>query len=962
MAAVPQSFYCLWQDNNIRETLFSMLPKEDLASVRTANTACCNLLTKRLFLRTHVTFTPNTFTRPSRVHSLSRIGHNIEHLTFYFPHTEATFLPPLIHPESGHEITFLYTPHTSMGSVLTRPKYANSQLGDILTAQYPPLFHSATNVPSFIHAMCHMPNMRHLTIKTPGQDPTERYRRDIVDYALISLRVSLERSTLSKLNKLSLTAVHPSSFLYLRPLFALGCRPSAAKRWRQIRKLHISVESWDFYGPNPGMDHLKLIDDFVRNFSCSLEKVTFAWLGRKGPCPIALGGDPLFAPPKSSKKLFNEVTSPMSPLPPRPAREQMRFPRLKFMQVRNATMNAPQISTLVAAHRDTVREFDFDNVALTSGSWDEALAPLTEKSVQRSSRGSYLGGLTGRSEVWARSDANLLSAGSFNSGSFRSISEEELPTPSAAVEAASRDLFDEELEKNLFGIMGGPYDDEQEKEKRDKILNWAAQTPIPDASHSQAPSPAPVTPTPDNGKFVFDEEDAGEETEREERYNRYEFPCTPPPPSSRYPPTEDFPLTHDYPPLPTSSNPSPLRSAGATTAAAEALEDDMASEIAAAREASESFSTKVKKRKVKKRRRRKPRADGLGYESGYETEKTEQSSRSAATTSSSKNRKRKESHKKERLSEEKGEEINSSGKQKLSRSRSHRKHKRISSIPDVPEIPADLIPEVLDDAHVVSPSTISPHVSEVLPPLPLLVRSNTMLSSRSNNSQHSQNSQKSKRSFRSFKSLRSLRSRPSISEEETFSGPPTPTIPEMVISDPVMATSEDDPSILLLQPTVYDPKGIPTAGSGAEAATMEGAHEITAVQRNLEQEEKHRLMAEDEGLRKNALSKAKAMVMAKLSREFPVKEERSSKGERTQGGATGAARKRLMDYTFGHGGGQQNGGGGYGAVYGSGNGNGDISRTLPTRNWWGGKSVMSVASECRTLDSQSAVVPLIISR
>ncbi len=206
-----------------------------------------------------------------------------------------------------------------MASVLARPKYANSELGEILTQQYPPLFHAASNVPSFINAMKHMPNIRHLTIKTPGQDPKERYRRDIVDYALISLRISLERAPLTKLTKLSLSGIHPSALNYLRHVPGFGASPSASRRWRQIRKLYIALESWDFYGPSPGLDHLKILDDYVRGFSQHLEKFTFAWLGRKGPCPLALSGDPLFAPARNTRKLFHEVTGPMSPLPARPS-------------------------------------------------------------------------------------------------------------------------------------------------------------------------------------------------------------------------------------------------------------------------------------------------------------------------------------------------------------------------------------------------------------------------------------------------------------------------------------------------------------------------------------------------------------------------------------------------------------------------------------------------------------------
>ncbi|KAI1308580.1 hypothetical protein F5Y03DRAFT_383387 [Xylaria venustula] len=430
MATGPHLFYCLWQDSRIRDALFEALSNEDIGSVRLANSACCNLVTKRLFLRTHLTFTASSFTRLAKVQALSRIGHYIEHLTFYFPHSNATFLPPLIHPESGREISFLYTPHTSMGSVLERPKFANEGLGEILTSQYPPLFHAASNVPSFINAMKHLVNIRHLTIKTPGQDPKERYRRDIVDYALISLRVALERAPMKKLNKLSLS-VHPSAFLYLRSVQGFGCSPSAGRRWKQIRKMHINVDSWDFYGPSSGLDNLKIIQDFLYNYSTSLEKLAFTWHGRKGPCPIALAADPLFAPPRNSLKLFRELTSPMSPLPPAPPRKPVVFRKLRYLAVRNTTMNAAQVADIVTSHQHCVREFDFENSVLVGdGTWDDALAPL----MSSNSYGGY----------WTRhSMATVTEITCFRSDRPQDVYE---PEPSAAVEAVARQLYNIDFE------------------------------------------------------------------------------------------------------------------------------------------------------------------------------------------------------------------------------------------------------------------------------------------------------------------------------------------------------------------------------------------------------------------------------------------------------------------------------------------------------------------------------------
>ncbi|KAI0853225.1 hypothetical protein F5Y00DRAFT_271665 [Daldinia vernicosa] len=468
MATGPQAFYCLWQKEAIREKLFQLLSKEDICNVRLSSSACCNLVTKRLFLRTHLTFTSSTFTRQSRIEALSRVGQHIEHLTFYFPHSEATFLPPLVHPDTGREISFLYKPHTSMASVLERPKFANSGLGEILTQQYPPLFHAASNVPSFINAMKHLPNMRHLTIKTPGQDPKERYRRDIVDYALISLRISLERAPMRKLTKLSLSSVHPSAFIYLRHVIGFGCLPSAARRWKQIQKLNISVEAWDFYGPSPGLDHLKMIDDYIRDFSTSLEKLTFNWLGRKGPCPLSLAADPLFAPPRGSQKLFNEVTSPMSPLPPAPSRKPIVFRKLRFMAIRNATMNSSQVAELIAAHRHSVREFDFENVVLINdGSWDDALAPLLNK--------------PSRSSRWTRqSMATITENAGPPSPELSDNFIDDLSGDSPAVSAASQKLLDVDLN-------GG--EDEEEDESAEQNDEFDLPSDLEAARQASLSSP-----------------------------------------------------------------------------------------------------------------------------------------------------------------------------------------------------------------------------------------------------------------------------------------------------------------------------------------------------------------------------------------------------------------------------------------------------------------------------------------
>ncbi|KAI9055760.1 hypothetical protein LZ554_000701 [Drepanopeziza brunnea f. sp. 'monogermtubi'] len=404
MATANPDFLALWRNEAVQTGLISHLDTSTLCALRLVSSECSDLTTAPLFARTRLTFTPSSLTRPSRLQALSRVGRYIQHLTFSMSHTPATFLSPLVNPSTGREVNFLYTPHTSGASFCQRPKYGSPELGDLLTQQYPPIFHAATNVPAFVKAMTYMPNLRHLTISCPDQDPVQRYRRDAVDYALISLRIAIERAPVERLEKLSLKNIHPSGLVYLRHMPGFGCTPSAGRRWKQIKKLSITMDAWDFYGARPGRDHLKILDDYIRAFSANLEKVSFGWSGQRGPCPLTLFTDPLFAPPRTTK-LFAEVTSPMSPLPAAPLRPAITFPKLKYMQIRNASMSTEQVSNFVLGHRHTVREFDFENVILINcGEWEDALSPLARASSSDEWLSHHSGSETGSSTCFQNHD------------------------------------------------------------------------------------------------------------------------------------------------------------------------------------------------------------------------------------------------------------------------------------------------------------------------------------------------------------------------------------------------------------------------------------------------------------------------------------------------------------------------------------------------------------------------------
>ena len=374
------AFLRFWGNDQTRESFLSCLPKEDLPSLRLA----CHDFGMRgaphLFKDMTVTFNPNTFNKPARMAALYRIGIYVQRLTFKMEHTSETFLPPLLDPVTGEEIEFIYEPYCQVDrdptDRLSIPTYGSWEMTDLLVKQYPPLFHAAANVPSFIRAFRLLPNINHLTVSTPGQEASQRYRRSIVDYALISLRIAVERSPLRNLSSLELLSVHPSAFHYLNPTMGLGALPNSARRWRQIRGLTIGMDTIPHdpdkeCSTDAGTDHLKLLHAYLQTFASTLERLTFHWHGSKGLFPLALSSEKCLLPPSPGLACPRRCHLALRPL---------RFEKLVFMEVDNVTTDASQVSSFILAHRRSIAEFNFEGTTLREGTWDEALAPLTRMS------------------------------------------------------------------------------------------------------------------------------------------------------------------------------------------------------------------------------------------------------------------------------------------------------------------------------------------------------------------------------------------------------------------------------------------------------------------------------------------------------------------------------------------------------------------------------------------------------
>ncbi|KAL8859133.1 MAG: hypothetical protein Q9178_004396 [Gyalolechia marmorata] len=369
--AAGSAFLRFWLTERPRDTFLSYIPKEELPAFRLACHDFGVRAAPLLFKDTTITFRPSTFTKPARMAALDRIGHHIQTFTFSMPHTPETFLPPLLDPVTGEEVTFIYEPYVQStrdsAARLSNPIYGSWELTDLLVKQYSPLFHAAANVPTFIRAFHALPTLKHLKISCPDQEAGQRYRRSIVDYALISLRIAVERNKLPLLSSLSMISVHPGAALYLNPTMGFGARPNSVKKWKQIKNLAICMDSIPF-SPYPPSDHLKLLHSYLHVFASSLKNFVFRWRGSNGLSPLSL-----------DKELCLQDRSPGMACPRRChlALRPLKFEMLRNMEVENIVVDASQVSSFITAHRHTIREFNFEDTHLRSGTWDQALAPLT---------------------------------------------------------------------------------------------------------------------------------------------------------------------------------------------------------------------------------------------------------------------------------------------------------------------------------------------------------------------------------------------------------------------------------------------------------------------------------------------------------------------------------------------------------------------------------------------------------
>ncbi|KAG9632845.1 hypothetical protein KCV04_g9264, partial [Aureobasidium melanogenum] len=278
-----------------------------------------------------------------------------------------TTLPPLIDPWTGEQRPFVWKPSIAQGHIAEKsakqPRYGDVQTTDSLVRQYPPLFHAAANVRSFVAAMSCLKNLQHLEISCIAADGAIPYRAqgtDIVEVALTSLRCAIEEARLEHLDTLTLSNIRSTDIMSLSTP-AISARPGSAKCWSKIRALDVTMYSGS--DSTAESDQLKLLRKYIRGYK-GLHRLSFRWIGTKGLSPL-----PELALEHKSRTHPTFRDAPLSTPAP-------LFPQLEYLTLDNVVIPATQVQRLMQTHKSTLIEIDLENVVLEGGSWHDALATI----------------------------------------------------------------------------------------------------------------------------------------------------------------------------------------------------------------------------------------------------------------------------------------------------------------------------------------------------------------------------------------------------------------------------------------------------------------------------------------------------------------------------------------------------------------------------------------------------------
>ncbi|KAF8454672.1 hypothetical protein BDZ91DRAFT_747296 [Kalaharituber pfeilii] len=363
----------LFSNNHIRHAILSHLDPSDVAFLRRVSILFCKKVTPTAFKTLTVTFRPLTFDS-ARLVALERIGHHIKKFRFVFPHTEETYMPPMLDPRSRKLVNLVFKPHARLGKHKGGPIFGSKRMDDLVLQNYGILMIAAADIRSFTEALKMMPNITNLTVCCPGIPMGEPGRRCIIDYALWSLRVAIERSGLQGLRSLHLEPMHMTGLQYFLPgTMSLGSKIDGHKAWANVRSLTMNISAWRPIAKarNGSMyvANLKFLHQYMEYFKF-VRKLKFAWTSEaRGVCPLTL--DNLLYPPGNS--IQQRRAGP---------NRELNFNKLCKLSLTNVAADATALKAFLCRHVSTFRQWSLNDVYFVNGTLEDALAPVKVTAVK----------------------------------------------------------------------------------------------------------------------------------------------------------------------------------------------------------------------------------------------------------------------------------------------------------------------------------------------------------------------------------------------------------------------------------------------------------------------------------------------------------------------------------------------------------------------------------------------------
>jgi len=168
------------------------------------------------------------------------------------------------------------------------------------------------------------------------------------------------------LTKLSVCKVHIGAFGHMRPINpSLDC-------WTHIESVELRLYEASLRQDQTSGGQLQTIRQYIQCFE-NVKRLRFGWVGHRGPPPTAKERSDR----QVAEMLMNTVPHPLyRSTKTEQHAEDITSSNLTHLSLSNVEASAAALSYLLESHALTLHDLHLDAVKLSSGTWDQALAPL----------------------------------------------------------------------------------------------------------------------------------------------------------------------------------------------------------------------------------------------------------------------------------------------------------------------------------------------------------------------------------------------------------------------------------------------------------------------------------------------------------------------------------------------------------------------------------------------------------